>query len=742
MPSKLLFALAFLGIMSNIQAQELMPLPDTSAKQAISLDQVIFSASKFQENKKHVSQTIQLIPRQEMEWIMPQNTGVLLEQTGNVFVQRSQLGGGSPVLRGFEASRVLLVIDGVRMNNAIYRAGHLQNIITVDNNLLDRVEVMYGPASTLYGSDALGGVIVMNSKQPMLSATGRPLVKANAMTRYSSAWNEGTVHANINIGLKKFAFLTAATYSSFGDLRAGNNRNPFYGDFGLRREYVTRINGMDSIVKNDDPNVQKNTAYTQLDLMQKVLYRQNDKISHTLNLQYSTSSNLPRYDRLTDVRSGKLRWAEWYYGPQDRLMASYQLDATNLKGWFNQVRAGVNYQAIEESRYQRALGVNDLQNRIENVGVIGWNVDARRLAGRHELTIGTDGQRNDVRTKAFKKNIVTNAESPLDTRYPDGGSNMTYAAVYGQHLYKIIPGKLILNDGVRLNYVGLESRFKDKTFFPFPYDKISYNTLAWSGNVGLVYLPGTRWRIAANASTGFRAPNVDDIGKVFESAAGVQLSVPNKDLKPEYTYNADMGVTYLVSDALKLEATGFYTWFRDAIVTDKFQLNGADSVLYNGGQTAVVALQNKAKAYVYGFNAAVTARLMPDVTLYATINHTFGRYRGANDQEVPLDHIPPTFGKVSLRYQPKQFYAEAFSLFNGWKRLSEYNPFGEDNQQYATVNGMPAWFTLNLRAGKQIIPNLNVEVALENILDTHYRTFASGISAPGRNLVVTARARF
>ena len=203
-----------------------------------------------------------------------------MEQTGNVFVQRSQAGGGSVVLRGFEASRVLMVVDGVRMNNAIYRAGHLQNIITIDNNLLERTEVMFGPASTLYGSDALGGVVIFNTKNPLLSKDGRTSFNANVMTRFSSANNEGTGHIDFNIGLKKLAFLTSVTYSNFGDLRQGSHSNPFYGSFGMRNEYVTRINGVDSIVANSNPHVQKFTGYKQYDLMEKILFQQNDKISH------------------------------------------------------------------------------------------------------------------------------------------------------------------------------------------------------------------------------------------------------------------------------------------------------------------------------------------------------------------------------------------------------------------------------------------------------------------------------
>ena len=111
------------------------------------LPEVVIYANKFPKPFKNIVQKVDFIS--DKNTINQQaNTADILTQSGHVFVQKSQSGGGSPVIRGFEASRVLLMVDGVRLNNAIFRAGHLQNIITVDNMILDRVEVIYGPSST------------------------------------------------------------------------------------------------------------------------------------------------------------------------------------------------------------------------------------------------------------------------------------------------------------------------------------------------------------------------------------------------------------------------------------------------------------------------------------------------------------------------------------------------------------------------------------------------------------------
>ena len=244
---------------------------DSTEKNDLIFDEVVISANKIEESKKMVSQQIQSLSIKQIESSQSQSTADLLSNSGNVFVQKSQSGGGSPVIRGFEANRIVLVIDGVRMNNIIYRGGHLQNIITLDNNILDRVEVLFGPSSTIYGSDALGGVIYLRTKRPLLALVEKkPNIKINAFARYGSVNNENTGHLDFNIGGKKFASLTSITYSKFDHLKGGSNQNPFYDErYGERPYYVDRISGKDSLVKNGNPYLQTQSGYSKYDILQK-----------------------------------------------------------------------------------------------------------------------------------------------------------------------------------------------------------------------------------------------------------------------------------------------------------------------------------------------------------------------------------------------------------------------------------------------------------------------------------------
>ncbi len=706
----------------------------------VNIREVVISANKETQDKNKVAQQVTVITSEDIAKTNAQSTADLVAAQG-IGVQKSQQGGGSPILRGFEASRVLLVVDGVRMNNIIYRAGHLQNMVAIDNAMLDRVEIAYGPASTVYGSDALGGAIHFFTKNPSLSTGNKMLLKVNAYGRYGTVNNEMAQHVDLNFGFKKFAFLISATNSDFGDLESGKNMNPFYtNEYGTRPFYVERINGKDSLIKNTNKYLQKFSGFKQLDLLGKILFQQNTKISHLLNIQYSNSGNVPRYDRLTDPKGNGLNSAEWYYGPQLRLMGIYTFKYLDEdKTWLRSVVANVSSQTIQESRHNRNFGSQNLNHRVEDVAVLGLNIDIDNKLAKHDLRFGIDIQNNNLKSTATQEKIISLTTLPLDTRYPDGVNTMMNAALYATHTYEI-NSKLVLNDGVRIGISNLHSTILDTTFRKLPYNDIVQNTPVYSGNIGIISNPNNQWRIALFTNTGFRVPNVDDLTKVFESVPG-RLIVPNSDLKPEKTWTTDLSITRKMGRKLSWENVVYYTIITDAIVTDNFTFNGKDSVMYSNTMSVVVAPQNKSKAYVYGLSSNYIYKMDANFTVRANFNYTYGRIK-TDSFDYPLDHVSPITGSVNLQFTENRFSSNFYVLYNGWKKIRNYNMLGEDNQQYATVDGTPAWFTLNLRAQYEFKKHATIQAGIENILDTQYRTFASGINAPGRNVYITLRGRY
>lgn len=707
---------------------------------SFNLPEVVTSANKLSENYTDVPAHIDVIRAKDIRMMNPTTSAELLQQSGTVFVQQSQLGGGSPVLRGMEANRVLLVVDNVRMNNAIYRAGHLQNVITIDPNLLDRVEIIHGPGSVIYGSDAMGGVMHFYTKDPLLATDNNPYVGGSALLRYSSAAKEYDQSVNLNVGGKKIGALIGFSTKDVGDLREGSSRDSKYGDWGKCLYYADRVNGADVQVTNEDPLVQKNSGYKQYDLLAKVLVKPTKNYSLTANFQYSNSSDIPRYDRLTEIdNNGKLVYAQWYYGPQTRLFGSLTNEFSGKTLLYDDLKITLGYQNISEDRVSRKFGKSKTKHQEETVDAISANIDlARKFSKPLNLKYGFEAIYNTVGSKAYNANINT-GEVTLDaaTRYPDGGSTWTSLAAYLSNSWEISP-MLVFTQGVRFTSIALDASYTQEMMdlqkFPFSA-AISQKSSSLNGGLGIVINPKGSFRTALNLSTGYRAPNVDDLTKLNEFATDLVI-VPNPDLKPEQVNNVDLTFEKSFGKVVHLGVTGYAAMLQDAFVLGNTKYNGQDSILFDGNMAGIQSMQNAAKALIYGVEGSADIQLMKPLKLHGTVTYTKGTVK---DPDKPLDHIPPLFGLVSLDFGVKKFDASFYCRFNGWKHIADYSDSGEDNEVYATADGMPSWYTLNLKAAYQFSKNVSLQAGIENMLDKHYRNFASGISAPGRNVFVTLR---
>jgi hemoglobin/transferrin/lactoferrin receptor protein len=708
------------------------------------LEKVVVAVMRVEQKTSVAQQQIFSLDKAQMQFMSQPTTAELLQQSGRAFIQKSQMGGGSVVMRGFESNKVLMVVDGVRMNNAIYRGGHLQNVLTVDQNMLERTELVFGTGSVNYGSDALGGVVHFITKNPLLSTTNKPLTQTSAFLRYGTAMAEKTGHFDFNVGLKKWAFLGSATYSTFDDMTMGKRGTKNYASWGRRTFYTQRNGNKDSMVQNADSFKQVPSGYHQTDLMGKILFQESKYISHLLNVQHSTSSDIPRYDRLTELDSnGKPLQAQWYYGPQTRTFVSYKLAITKKMQAFDKATFIVGWQNIIESRHNRGFGSSNITHRTEQVEVYTVNADFQKsITSKTELRYGAEITTNDVQSKANSVNINTNAESAQTTRYPDGGSKMQTAAIYLTQT-NILTSKFFINTGVRFTAISLECNFKDKTFFPFLQNSIAQRNQNTSGSIGFVYLPKTHLKIAGSVSSGYRAANVDDMAKVFESTAG-RIIIPNAYVKPEQTTNFDLTINKTFAKKLSIELNAYYTIYNNALTLGRAQLNGKDTITYNNVTSTIYTTLNAQRAMIQGLFAGFNYDVNKALALSGNINYTYGRIK-TDTIDYPLDHISPVFGRFGIIYKGNKFKTEFYTLFNGAKKSKDYNLSGEDNQLYSAdpVKGFnPAWYTLNLRGFYQVNKYFQLQLAIENLLDQHYRTFSSGYSGAGRNVVVTLRGQF
>ena len=703
------------------------------------LNQIVISASKFEQSKKDIPKTIVNLNAKDIAFANPQTSADLLENTGNIYIQKSQLGGGSPIIRGFSTNRLLITVDGVRMNNAIFRGGNLQNVISIDPFSIQTTEVTLGAGSVVYGSDAIGGVMSFYTKKPQLSYKDELFLSANALARYATANNEKTGHFDFNLGYKKWAFLTSVSYTDFDDLRMGSNGPDDY----LRPEYVIRENGEDVIVSNPNPKIQVPTGYTQINLMQKVRYEPSDNLNFNLGLYYSTTSDFPRYDRLIRPRGDVLRSAEWDYGPQEWFMGNLQLIKTSSSSnLYDKIQATIAYQNFKESRMDRDFQSEIREVRSESVDVMSFNLDLEKnVNAKTSIFYGLEYLYNNVGSEGFEKNIETNTISPNVTRYPDGSTWQSIAG-YASLKYKPNP-KFVFQSGLRYNQVIINADFtENNVFLNLPFNNAEINTGALTGTAGITWSPSNLIQWKLNASTAFRAPNIDDVGKVFDSEPG-SVVVPNKDLKAEYAYGGELGLKLNFNNTVILDLATYYTFLDNALIRRDFELNGETEIEYDGELSNVQAIQNASKAWIYGLEAGVEVNFSDYFKLRSQYN-VIGGTEENEGVEVPIRHVAPNFGRTHFIWEKEKLQLDAFLVYNNELSFNQLAPSEtEKDYIYATdENGnpyAPSWHTLNLRTRYNLTDHFTLTASLENITDQRYRTYSSGISAAGRNLIVAVK---
>tara|TARA_Y100000589_G_scaffold70891_2_gene63191 strand:+ start:528 stop:2996 length:2469 start_codon:yes stop_codon:yes gene_type:complete len=721
--------------------------------------------SKNDHNIKNVAEKKIFISSKEIKELGSITTADLLEKKGGISVQKSQMGGGSPNIRGFEANRVLLVLDGVRLNNAIYRSAHLQNLITIDEYLIDDIEVIFGPSSVLYGSDALGGTINMKSKSVQFKAQAE--WNGGVYSSYSTAYDGFKTNVFSTYESSKYSAITSISMKKFGDIKMGLWRPHGYENWGLVHHY---INEDGELSCNEDLNVQKNTGYSQYDLFHKLIVKISDNWRATWNTQYSTSSNVPRFDRLNDGdleciidpdtgcnAIGNLKYHTYYYGPQDRRFNSLKFTGIET-GSLDKTEIILSNQLIKESRHKLKLSdffnnpeaQNDETTRkYERVDIYSVNINFKK----NNFYFGSETVYNEVKSTS---NIFDPEDkwSIGDTRYPPGGSSIFSHALYINSVWRF-SHKFQSEIGGRYTYSHIKGAFPDTLKRPFAYVEglnLNEQSNILSGNIKFVYYPSDSWKISSVTARGFHTPNVDDMLKVFEK--GNRLVIPNVYLQPEYSISQELSISKDIGQNIDIYGVGFYTRIKNAMVMDSIGIvqgifNGEPliqySYLYEDEMKFLFANQNSTSPTdifggTFGFNTNIK-----NFILSGDINFTKGVNRGSGMG--PVAHIPPVFGKVELMRKINNWKLKCLFLYAGSKPANEFDEANVDNL-YETPNvsgvwmGSPKWNTVNLSVNYKLSESFELQINIDNILDRHYKTFSSGLSAPGRNFIFSTTILF
>jgi hemoglobin/transferrin/lactoferrin receptor protein len=702
----------------------------------IELSEFSITANKWEQNRQEIPFEITEVKTKEIEFNNPQTSADIMSNTGKVFVQKSQMGGGSPMIRGFAANGVLIVVDGVRMNNAIFRGGNLQNIINIDPNAIGHTEVIFGPGSVTYGSDAMGGVMDFHTKKAEYAIDKKFDFNVELMGRASFANEEQTTSLGLNLGWKKFASRTQISFSKFGDLKAGKQHFGNYPEFGKRNYVVSQdANGKDQMYKFPDPYIMSPSAYSAFFLNQKFSLHTGKNSNLSYQFLYSTTTDIPRYDRLIQQKGNHLKYGEWYYGPQTWMMHNLKFNTYKKTKAYDQMVVILAYQQFNESRHDRKFQDSLLRHRDEKVNAYTLNIDFEKdLGTKLDLFYGFEAMYNDVISSAYGENIFSGEQSTIPTRYPNIYNHYFTSGIFVNLKYRI-SNKLTAMTGLRYSRVFSDSKF-DNSKLQLPYDQITMNLGAPNGSIGLAWLPGKKWQLNFNIASAFRAPNIDDAAKVFDSEPG-NVVVPNPDLQPEYAYSAELGINKDINDFAHLELNLFYTHVDQIIVRRDFQFNGNDSIVYDGTMSKVQAMVNSQSAQIYGATAAIQLKLSKAFSFESTYSIT----KGTDDEGYSLRHVAPSFGSSSIRYKYQGYQAQFYANYNGGIAFNDLAPSEQSKTHIYTPDGAEAWYTLNIK-GSVKISLLTFDVGVENILDRFYMPYSSGIPGTGRNFYIALHLHY
>jgi hemoglobin/transferrin/lactoferrin receptor protein len=627
-----------------------------------------------------VAQSITSISASQLAELSPRSTPEALMNETGVWVQKTNHGGGSPIIRGLVGNQILLVVDGIRLNNATYRYGPNQYLSTIDPGLIDRIEVNRGSGSVLYGSDALGGVVHVISSTPSFYSGGLK-VGGDVHTKWMSAGMEQSIRPEINLSGKRIAFLGGFSVRNFGDVVAG-------GDVG----------------------VLKPTGYYERSADAKILLRTRWNGLLTAAFQQTMQNQVPRYDQ---VAQGGFSLYE--FEPQTRQLSYLRWESSTKNPWIQSFRvtASVN-RSIEGTTSQKDNSV-DLKKQLDEVNAIGLIGEVQsNPRSNWRIQSGIEYYWDKVNSSATVINTTTNAEKVVRGSYTDG-STISNLAIFSNHQVDL--KKFQFSGGARFN--GVTVSVSDNIFGS---QHITPN--AWVGNVGAMYSIRHKLRAIGSMNTGFRAPNVDDMSKFGTLEANV-FEIPSTNLSPERSFNVESGFKYSSS---KL------AWALTAYQTTLSNLVDRVASTYDGSSTfegrAVYQKQNVGEALVKGVEADVEAMVTKSLIVYGNVAYTYGENETKRE---PMRRIPPLFGRIGLRYTHRcgVWIRTEWAFAGSQDRLAAGDKSDVRIKVRLIDEVMPAWDIANVYAGYSC-KFVTVQLSGQNLFDKAYRVYGSGVDGYGR----------
>lgn len=643
------------------------------------IDEIQVTATRRPVQVENVSAALTVIHADKIRGSKLTTDALAMEP--GIFLQQTTPGQGAAIVRGLKGSEILHLVDGFRLNNAIFRNAPTQYLALVAPGSSERIEVVRGAPASLYGSDAAGGVVQVLSRVPAFDSAGS---RGSAYVAYDSADLGKIARASFEKGDERVAGLLDVAYLDTGNRRIGGGERIAPSDYSA--------NGA-RLAVSATPDASG---------------------SWLLDLQFARQPLTPRTDEMVPgFGQTEPSSEEFYFAPNDRVFAHL---CHARKDWLGSADLTVDagWQRIVDDRISRDFGSSLRRHEENSSDLFGLAINVATSTDQGSWIVGIDLYYDEVASSRSEEDIVTGQVQAVLPRFPDG-STMSHAALYG-NLMRNVGDRHTVSGGLRFSSIdtdlGPASSGQDDV----------------SADIGWTLDVTDQIQLTANAGYGFRAPNVFDLGTLGERP-GNRFNIPNPNLESEHITQFDTGLRRR-GETWDFELTVFalhYTGRIASVMTGAVTMDGRE----------IVQARNVSSADIRGVETYVRADLSEFLSAELVVNYLRGEQAEEDGTETPGDRIPPLNGRLTLRYRAGDaLLVEPYVFFAGAQhRLSPRDV------QDTRINpaGTPGWATANVAFAWQPDDRWRLIARFENIFDKRYRMHGSGIDATGRNLVLGAQ---
>jgi outer membrane receptor protein involved in Fe transport len=698
-----LLSLAFAGM---VEGAEGPGKPSEASDTSLVLPDAVVTATRTPRSLQEVPRAVNRVGPAAMAERAPRNSAEALREEAGIQVQKTEHGGGNAIIRGMGSSQVLLLVDGIRLNNSTYRFGNHPYLTTVDNFMLNRIEVVRGPGSTLFGSDAMGGTVNLITRTPSLGETALK-AQGRASARYASADGERIGRLEGTVQGPGFALVAGAGYKDAGDLKRGASE--------------------DQPLWETSPVTQSPSGYQGYDYDGKLVFGPSERHRFSLAWQSTLRPEIPRFDRYEDPG-----FHRWLYTDQERDLGYLMYENP---GWGSRpvpLRFFASLHRQQEGRDIQRSAAGSRTREFVEVYTYGCGGQAGYRRGEHEWTLGGEAYLDQVDSFRDITDAAGVTARQLLGLYPDGAYYGSYGA-FVQDEWRPHPD-WALTAGARYSLARMDFHLPASPALDLGFGNVRKDFHALTGSLGTSYRIREGIHLQASLSQGFRAPNLSDVSKNGEantsSDARFTYEIPNPDLEPEKMISSEVGVKADLPD-FKASLFAFRSDVRDLLGTRTAVFHGDTAREIGGRRYILLSKQNIGEAVIWGLEAEALARLHSRLWLRMNGAYTEGEN---TTRDEPVGGFAPWVGLLGLKWDEPSWSAEIFSRFAGSQyRLSA----DEKTDPRIPEGGSPGWATANIRGLWRLPRAFTAHAGVENLLDYNYREHGSGINAPGRNFIAS-----